>query len=176
MALGTYVKGLGIEDLEGGERFFSVSNGMASSTRYASRFHRQQKIVNFIQHHGKFETYPNLSLFLPSLQLNVLISVSLPGCILCPKIIYAFSKLYRARAVRICLLLLNTVGTQVSNVHRQIEMHNYLLDGHATARTPSDQLPSYTKYSLDKYAAASIYDNSFVLNILTINGGEWLRA
>lgn len=59
--LATYVKGLGIEDLEGGERFFSKSNSLAASLRYASRFHRQQGIVEFLKHMDNFETWPNLS-------------------------------------------------------------------------------------------------------------------
>ena len=53
---------MGLEDLEGCERFFSKSNGLAPSLRYASVFHRQQKIVEFMQHMDTFETYHNLSL------------------------------------------------------------------------------------------------------------------
>ena len=37
--LATYVKGMGLEDLEGCERFFSKLNVLASSLRYASIFH-----------------------------------------------------------------------------------------------------------------------------------------
>jgi Kyakuja-Dileera-Zisupton transposase len=59
--LATYVKGMGLEDLEGCERFFSKSNALASSLRYASVFHRQQKMVEFMKHIDTFETYPNLS-------------------------------------------------------------------------------------------------------------------
>jgi hypothetical protein len=59
--LATYVKGMGLEDLEGCERFFSKSNALAPSLRYASVFHRQQKIVEFMKHMDNFETYPNLS-------------------------------------------------------------------------------------------------------------------
>ncbi|KAF8054767.1 hypothetical protein FPV67DRAFT_1681827 [Lyophyllum atratum] len=62
--LATYVKGMGLEDLEGCERFFSKSNALASSLRYASVFHRQQKIVEFIKHTDTFDTYPSLSEFL----------------------------------------------------------------------------------------------------------------
>ncbi|KAK1232440.1 hypothetical protein PQX77_004416 [Marasmius sp. AFHP31] len=62
--LGTYVRGIGLEDLEGCERFFSKSNALASSTRHASSFHRQQAIVHYCQHHDSFDTYPNLSSFL----------------------------------------------------------------------------------------------------------------
>jgi hypothetical protein len=65
--LATYVKGMGLEDLEGCERFFSKSNALASSLRYASVFHRQQKMVEFMKHMDNMETYQNLSMFpLPS--------------------------------------------------------------------------------------------------------------
>ncbi|KAJ3558766.1 hypothetical protein NP233_g11436 [Leucocoprinus birnbaumii] len=59
--LATYVEGIGLEDLEGCERFFSKSNAMASSTRYASRFHRQQKIAEFLRHMDAFEVSQTLS-------------------------------------------------------------------------------------------------------------------
>lgn len=59
--LTTYVEGLGLEDLEGCERFFSKSNALAASTRYASTFHRRQAISEYATYTGKFETYPNLS-------------------------------------------------------------------------------------------------------------------
>jgi hypothetical protein len=59
--LATYVKGLGLEDLEGCERFFSKSNALAKPVRYASRFHRQQEITTYIKHFDSFETYTNLS-------------------------------------------------------------------------------------------------------------------
>jgi hypothetical protein len=61
--LTTYVKGMGLEDLEGCECFFSKSNVLASSLRYASVFHRQQKIVEFMKHMDNMETYQNLSRF-----------------------------------------------------------------------------------------------------------------
>ncbi|KAJ7330903.1 hypothetical protein DFH08DRAFT_916509 [Mycena albidolilacea] len=62
--LATYVEGLGLEDLEGCERFFSGSNGLAKSCRYASRFHRQQEIMAYVKHYDTFHTYANLSKFL----------------------------------------------------------------------------------------------------------------
>ncbi|KAJ7779945.1 hypothetical protein B0H16DRAFT_1830520 [Mycena metata] len=62
--LANYIEGLGLEDLEGCERFFSKSNDLAKCVRYASRFHRQQEITQFIKHHNSFETYANLSKFL----------------------------------------------------------------------------------------------------------------
>ena len=61
--LATYVEGLGLEDLEGCERFFSRSNGLAKSCRYANRFHRQQEITTYVKHFNTFETYANLSTF-----------------------------------------------------------------------------------------------------------------
>ncbi|KAJ3553548.1 hypothetical protein NP233_g12617 [Leucocoprinus birnbaumii] len=62
--LATYVEGMGLEDLEGCERFFSKSNALAASVRYASVFHRWQRIAEFIQHMDVAETSQNLSEFL----------------------------------------------------------------------------------------------------------------
>ncbi|KAJ6522141.1 hypothetical protein DFH09DRAFT_1424226 [Mycena vulgaris] len=64
--LATYVEGMGLEDLEGCERYFSRSNGLAKSCRYASRFHRQQEISTYAKHFDSFETYANLGKFLVS--------------------------------------------------------------------------------------------------------------
>ncbi|KAJ6600447.1 hypothetical protein DFH09DRAFT_901486 [Mycena vulgaris] len=64
--LATYVEGMGLEDLEGCERYFSRSNGLAKSCRYASRFHRQQEITTYAKQFDSFETYANLSKFLCS--------------------------------------------------------------------------------------------------------------
>ncbi|KAG6809956.1 hypothetical protein H0H92_013921 [Tricholoma furcatifolium] len=58
----TYVKGMGLED--GCERFFSKSNALASSTRYATTFHRQQKIAGYLAHMDVFETQRSLGTFL----------------------------------------------------------------------------------------------------------------
>ncbi|KAF8143148.1 hypothetical protein K438DRAFT_1876673 [Mycena galopus ATCC 62051] len=62
--LATYVLGLRCEDLEGCERFFSGSNALAKSCRYASRFHRQQEITLYVKHHDSSHTYANLSKFI----------------------------------------------------------------------------------------------------------------
>jgi len=62
--LATYVKGLGLEDLEGCERMFSKSNSLAASVRHASVFHQRQKIAGFMKHTDENETYQNLSTFL----------------------------------------------------------------------------------------------------------------
>ncbi|KAJ7831870.1 hypothetical protein B0H13DRAFT_2240523 [Mycena leptocephala] len=62
--LTTYVRGLGLEDLECCERFFSKSNTLSHSTRYASVFHRQQSIAIYMAHVDNFKTYANLSKFL----------------------------------------------------------------------------------------------------------------
>lgn len=58
--LATYVKGLGLEDLEGCERAFSKSNALASTVRYASIFHRLQAITTYFAHNDNFEVYQNL--------------------------------------------------------------------------------------------------------------------
>lgn len=59
--LATYVEGMGLEDLEGCERFFARSNGLAKSCRYANRFHRQQEISTYVKQFDSVETYANLS-------------------------------------------------------------------------------------------------------------------
>ncbi|KAG1775054.1 hypothetical protein EV702DRAFT_1199651 [Suillus placidus] len=63
-SLTTYIKGLGLEDLETCERTFSKSNSLASALRYASVFHRQQAIDTYFEHNNNFEVYANLSDFL----------------------------------------------------------------------------------------------------------------
>ncbi|KAJ7037289.1 hypothetical protein C8F04DRAFT_952905 [Mycena alexandri] len=62
--LATYVRGVGLEDLEYCETFFSKSNALAASTRHATRFHRQQTIVNYLEHSDTFEAYASLSALL----------------------------------------------------------------------------------------------------------------
>ncbi|KAJ7430044.1 hypothetical protein B0H11DRAFT_2180943 [Mycena galericulata] len=62
--LATYVKGLGLEDLEGCERLFSRLNALSKSVRYASVFHRRQLIAMYLEHLDTYETYANLSTFL----------------------------------------------------------------------------------------------------------------
>lgn len=59
--LSSYIKGLGLSDLENCERYFSKSNALAVSVRYATVFHRQQEISTYMAHTDCFETYPNLS-------------------------------------------------------------------------------------------------------------------
>lgn len=61
--LATYVKGLGLEDLEGCERFFSKSNALAAMTRHASLFHHRQKIAEYLEYTDTMETSQNLSTF-----------------------------------------------------------------------------------------------------------------
>ena len=58
--LTTYVKGVGAETLEGCETYFSKSNALASTTRHATRFHRQQAIVNYMKHTDAFDTFHGL--------------------------------------------------------------------------------------------------------------------
>ncbi|KAJ7435593.1 hypothetical protein B0H11DRAFT_1755896 [Mycena galericulata] len=62
--LANYVTGMGLEDMEGCERWFAGSNALARSTRYASTFHRKQAIRTYTAHHGTFEVYANLSSFI----------------------------------------------------------------------------------------------------------------
>ncbi|KAJ7856056.1 hypothetical protein B0H14DRAFT_2352906 [Mycena olivaceomarginata] len=57
----TYVEGVGLEALEICESFFfSKSNALASTTRYTSRFHREQAITTYLKHTDTFETYQGL--------------------------------------------------------------------------------------------------------------------
>ncbi|KAJ7937722.1 hypothetical protein B0H13DRAFT_2226461 [Mycena leptocephala] len=58
--LSTYVKGVGLESLKGCETYFSKSNALAETTRYASRFHRQQAITAYMNHTDNFDTYAGL--------------------------------------------------------------------------------------------------------------------
>ncbi|KAJ7500260.1 hypothetical protein B0H11DRAFT_1714849 [Mycena galericulata] len=62
--LANYVTGMGLEDMEGCERWFAGSNALARSTRYASAFHRKQAIRTYTAHHDTFEVYANLSSFI----------------------------------------------------------------------------------------------------------------
>ncbi|KAJ7742756.1 hypothetical protein B0H14DRAFT_2407117 [Mycena olivaceomarginata] len=79
--LATYVEGMGLKDLEGCERFFSRSNGLAKSCRYASRFHRQQEISTYTKHFDSFETYANLSKFLCSNYRQALTILKMAGAL-----------------------------------------------------------------------------------------------
>jgi hypothetical protein len=56
-SLTTYIKGLGLEDLETCERTFSKSNSLASALCYASVFHWQQAIDSYFKHTDDFEVY-----------------------------------------------------------------------------------------------------------------------
>ena len=59
-----YVDGVGLEDLEGNERYFAFSNCLAASVRHTSIFHRRQAIANHAVYTDTFKTYQNLSTFL----------------------------------------------------------------------------------------------------------------
>ncbi|KAJ6481410.1 hypothetical protein DFH09DRAFT_950547 [Mycena vulgaris] len=62
--LTTYVEGVGMEDLEECESFFSKSNALATATRYATVFHRQQAITSYFKHADTFDAYQGLSALL----------------------------------------------------------------------------------------------------------------
>ncbi|KAJ7757897.1 hypothetical protein B0H16DRAFT_1314184, partial [Mycena metata] len=61
--LAIYVLGLGLEDMEGNERFFSQSNCLSRAVQYASVYHRRQSIAIYLAHMDTYETYANLSSF-----------------------------------------------------------------------------------------------------------------
>jgi len=58
-----YIAGCGLEDGEGDERFFGLSNSLAPITRHQSTFHHRQAISEFL-YYKDIETYSNLSKFL----------------------------------------------------------------------------------------------------------------
>jgi hypothetical protein len=64
--LATYVPGVGLDDLEICETFFSKSNALAPSTRYATAFHRRQAIATYMRHTDVFDTYASLCKSFPS--------------------------------------------------------------------------------------------------------------
>jgi hypothetical protein len=72
-----YRVGAGMEPFEGCEAFFSKSNALAAVTRYATRFHRQQEIVEYLAHADIFDAYANLcqliNLFISYHPLTILI-------------------------------------------------------------------------------------------------------
>jgi hypothetical protein len=70
--LATYIEGLGLEDLEGCERFFSKSNALANSVRSASIFHQQQSIIQYMRHTDNYETFVNLSKTISLLSIDFL--------------------------------------------------------------------------------------------------------
>ncbi|KAF9060672.1 hypothetical protein BDP27DRAFT_1429783 [Rhodocollybia butyracea] len=56
-------QGVGIEDGEVCERYFSISNGLAAITRHQSAFHRRQAISEFV-YYQDLQTYSNISKFI----------------------------------------------------------------------------------------------------------------
>ncbi|KAJ7707057.1 hypothetical protein B0H14DRAFT_3643874 [Mycena olivaceomarginata] len=59
--LATYVEGMGLEDCEGCESWFSKLNALASMTRYSTVFHRHQAIATYIQHADTCDAYQGLT-------------------------------------------------------------------------------------------------------------------
>ncbi|KAJ7763245.1 hypothetical protein B0H14DRAFT_2403566 [Mycena olivaceomarginata] len=57
-----YVNGMGLEDCENCESYFSKSNGLASITRYSTVFHRQQVIANYMKHTDLCDAYQGLTI------------------------------------------------------------------------------------------------------------------
>nr|GAT43938.1 predicted protein [Mycena chlorophos] len=67
-----YRIGVGMEYFEGLEAWFSKSNNLASITRTASRFHRQQAIVQYVQHANAKDAYGGLAKLLVAKYQNAL--------------------------------------------------------------------------------------------------------
>lgn len=56
-----YTPGCGLEASENAESIFSKSNALAGTTRRATRFHRQQDIVEYFAHSDNFDVLANMS-------------------------------------------------------------------------------------------------------------------
>ncbi|KAJ7813590.1 hypothetical protein B0H13DRAFT_2382351 [Mycena leptocephala] len=70
--LAMYVKGMGLEDLEECESFFSKSNALTSTTQYASAFHRQQAITTCLAHSDTANAYQGLTILIANKYRRVL--------------------------------------------------------------------------------------------------------
>ncbi|KAJ6580659.1 hypothetical protein B0H19DRAFT_1060400 [Mycena capillaripes] len=55
--LTTYVKGVGLESLEGCESYFFKFNALTVTTCHTSGFHPQQAIMNYMKHTDQFDMY-----------------------------------------------------------------------------------------------------------------------
>jgi hypothetical protein len=71
--------------LETCESFFSKSNALASTTQYASRFHRQQAITTYLKHTDTFDTYQGLSRFFFMKEFTAIQPEFFPALLLCSK-------------------------------------------------------------------------------------------
>ncbi|KAK0435510.1 hypothetical protein EV421DRAFT_1908585 [Armillaria borealis] len=71
--LGTYLKGLGLKDLETLEHFFSKSNALAGCIHYVSRFHCCQHISWYLKHIDRFDSFEHLNIIdsYPALQKSM---------------------------------------------------------------------------------------------------------
>jgi hypothetical protein len=58
-----YVNGMGLEDCENCESYFSKSNALGVTTHYSTVFHRQQAISTCMRHTDLCDAYQGLSKF-----------------------------------------------------------------------------------------------------------------
>ncbi|KAJ7680000.1 hypothetical protein B0H14DRAFT_3101793 [Mycena olivaceomarginata] len=56
-----YVDGMGLEDCENCESYFSKSNALGATTRYSTVFHRQQAISTYMRHTDLCDAYQGLT-------------------------------------------------------------------------------------------------------------------
>lgn len=56
-----YTMGSGLEASENAESIFSKSNALAGTIRHASRYHRQQDIVEYFAHADNFDSLANIT-------------------------------------------------------------------------------------------------------------------
>ena len=74
LKLPIYKTGSGLEASENAESIFSKSNALAGTTIHASRFHRQQDIVEYWAHADNFDALANISSFTSSPPIQPLTS------------------------------------------------------------------------------------------------------
>ncbi|KIY50695.1 hypothetical protein FISHEDRAFT_38695 [Fistulina hepatica ATCC 64428] len=88
-----YISGMGKEDAEGSERFFSRSNELAAGTRLCTHFHRRQQIDEYIRFNDE-DKYTSIGAFLYSNYRQALRAIHDEGLQL-----LQLSKQYKLKAV-----------------------------------------------------------------------------
>jgi hypothetical protein len=142
--LATYVLGLGLEDLETCERFFSKSNGLARAIRYASVFHRHQAIVTYLAHMDTFETYANLSMFPIGVKRNELMTMLLLGTFLVNNYKQALEQIDLEDSLKFAMDQAGISGPEV--FEEQLKQEQEYLQGLSKEpEAETDQMEYYTR-------------------------------
>lgn len=142
--LATYVLGLGLEDLETCERFFSKSNGLARAVRYASVFHRRQAIVTYLAHMDTFETYANLSMFPIGVKRNELMTMLLLGTFLVNNYKQALEQIDLEDSLKFAMDQAGISGPEVFE-ERLKQEQEYLRGLSKEPEAETDQMEYYTR-------------------------------